>query len=112
MVSICMNGNISTSGNLSVGLGFTRGDENCKKVPVLIVMSFRHYKRFPGFRLNTHEYSSYPYEDEYLLEEGVRMYVLKVEEDILKVEQPIIFQDQDEVVHPNFKQGRLRHLAK
>ena len=49
--------------------------------PVLFVYSIRNYTGFQGFRLSDKRYSVYPSEQEYLLVEGLVVYVLDVEED-------------------------------
>lgn len=48
--------------------------------PVLFVMSIQNYKNYPGFRANTSDYSPYCHEQEVILMEGIRMFVMKVEE--------------------------------
>ena len=47
---------------------------------VLFVMSIQNYKNYPGFRANTEDYSAYHHEKEIILMEGIRMFVMEVEE--------------------------------
>lgn len=54
--------------------------KNAFEKPTLFVISVRNYRGFAGFRLNTPYYSAHSQEDEYLLMDGLRMFVLKVED--------------------------------
>ena len=78
-----MHGCTSTSKNLDVALGFSQCDTDYdaeNKQAVLFVYSIRNYDGFSGFRLNSKRYTLYPEEQEYLLMEGFRVYVLEVED--------------------------------
>ena len=76
---------MSTSKNLEVGLDGTK----CNTVyssnfhPVLFVYSVRNYRGFSGFRMSDERYTAYPQEQEYLLQEGFRVYALDVENDFV-----------------------------
>lgn len=50
------------------------------KIPVLFVISAVNFDGFCGFRLNSEDYSAYPQEREYLLMDGIRFIVMKIEE--------------------------------
>ena len=43
-------------------------------------MSIQNYRNYPGFRLNQEEYTAYKHEEEVVLMEGIRMFVMEVEE--------------------------------
>jgi len=43
-------------------------------------MSIQNYRNYPGFRMNKEEYTAYKHEEEVVLMEGIRMFVMKVEE--------------------------------
>ena len=72
----------STSKNLEVALGFSKCHtkyENTKQ-PVLFIYSIANVDGFQGFRLTDKRFSVYPEEQEFLLMEGFRVYVLDIEE--------------------------------
>ena len=50
---------------------------------VLFVFFFKNWWGFNGFRLNQPEYSAFPFEEEYLLMEGIPVRVLKVDENVV-----------------------------
>ena len=83
-----MPGTTSTSSNLGVALGFSKCSTSIEDIEltgksVLFVFFFQNYTGFPGFRLNQPEFSAFPDEEVYLLMEGIRVRVLKVDENIL-----------------------------
>lgn len=49
-------------------------------IPVLFVISVRNYLGYHAFRMNDERYTAYPQEQEYLLMEGIFLWVMKVEE--------------------------------
>ena len=48
--------------------------------PVLLILTIQNYRGFPGFRATSGDFSAHSYEREVVLMEGMRMYVLGVEE--------------------------------
>lgn len=44
------------------------------------MISVQNYHGYHAFRLDDEKYSAYPYEKEFLLAEGVEVYVMKVED--------------------------------
>ena len=77
---IRLHGSTSTSKNLDVALTFSKckTDFESDQQPVLFVYSIQNYDGFRGFRLNDKRYTVYPSEQEYLLMEGIRVFVLNV----------------------------------
>ena len=73
-------GSISTSQNLDVALCFSKchTDYTDDQQPVLFIYSIQNYDGFCGFRMTDKRYSMYPSEQEVLLMEGFRVYVLDV----------------------------------
>jgi len=53
-------------------------DKNLK--PVLFVICMKNYKSYHSFRLNDAKYTAHPYEQEYIMMEGILMHLMKVEE--------------------------------
>lgn len=49
-------------------------------VPVVFVISVRNYLGFHAFRMNDERFTAYPQEQEFLLMEGIFLWVMKVEE--------------------------------
>ena len=81
-----MPGTTSTSSDLGVALGFSNCSIDDIDIPgksVLFVFFFRNYRRFGGFRLNKPEYSAFPFEEEFLLMEGILVWVLRVDENVV-----------------------------
>jgi len=71
---ICMPGVTSTSSKLGVALEFSKCAKKDTSIPgksVLFVFLFQNHYEFNGFRLNKPEYSAFPFEEEYLLMEGI-----------------------------------------
>ena len=84
--SVYMPGTTSTSSDLGVALAFSNCSIDDIDIPgksVLFVFFFRNYKEFGGFRLNKPEYSAFPFEEEYLLMEGIDVWVLRVDENVV-----------------------------
>ena len=75
--SILMRGNICTTRCFAQALSHCRASRECT-VPVLFVMSMQNYFTYYAFRLNSQQYSAHHHEDEYLLMDGIAMYVIKV----------------------------------
>ena len=78
-----MGGTTSSTRNLWNAIKYSKCSRQHKKVPgksVIFIILFQNYDRFYGFRLNKLEYTPYPYEEEYLLIEGSKFRVLKVED--------------------------------
>ena len=73
-------GSTSTSQNLDVALGFSKchTDYTDDQQPVLFIYSIENDDGFEGFRMTDKRYSMYPSEQEVLLMEGFRVYVLDV----------------------------------
>ena len=82
--SVRMHGTTSTSRNLEVALGFSKctTDYSDNQQPVLFVYSIRNTSGFCGFRMTDDRFSVYPHEQEYLLMEGFRVFILDVEEGV------------------------------
>ena len=83
-----MPGTTSTSSNLGVALGFSKCSKNKKDIAtpgksVLFVFFFMNWRGFKGFRLNQPVYSAFPFEEEYLLMEGIKVWVLRVNENVV-----------------------------
>merc|ERR1711935_1145840 len=81
-----MPGTTSTSSNLGVALDFSKCsilDIAMTGKSVLFVFFFKNFIGFPGFRLNQPEFSAFPEEEEYLLCEGIPVFVLAVDENIV-----------------------------
>ena len=81
-----MPGTTSTSSNLGVALNFSKCATKFIKIPgksVLFVFFFQNWIGFPGFGLNQPEYSAFPFEEEYLLCEGIPVWVLRVDENVV-----------------------------
>lgn len=83
-----MNGYTSTTKCLLTGIDFSFGlhdpDKQKNLYPVLFVISVRNYDSFSGFRLDLDCYSAHPEEKEYLLMEGVKLWVLDVDDYTIK----------------------------
>ena len=78
---INLHGNTSTSKNLDVALGFSKCHNNHEEnqLPVLFIYSINNFYGFKGFRLNDKRFSVYPEEQEFLLMEGFKVFVLDVQ---------------------------------
>lgn len=48
-------------------------------------MSIQNYRNYPGFRMNKEDYTAYKHEEEVVLMEGIRMFVMKVEEKTINI---------------------------
>lgn len=81
--SIYMAGNNSFSQNLKVALEFAIDNIKMIHNPVLFVVSCQNYNSPLGIRMNNEAYTSYPSEQEYLLQEGCPIFVLGVEHNVL-----------------------------
>ena len=79
---VYMPGTTSTSSSLGIALGFSKCSI-AEGLSVLFVFFFQNYDGFKGFRLNQPEYSAFPYEEEFLLMEGIDVIVLAVDENIV-----------------------------
>ena len=77
-------GSTSTSKNLDVALGFSqcKTDYPAYKQPVLFIFAIQNSIGFMGFRLNSKRYSVYPEEQEFLLCEGFKVYILGIEDKV------------------------------
>jgi len=78
---------MSTSEDLKIALEFAfpfdwEKEEETKK-HALFFISISNYLMYSGMRMNTECHSAYPKEQELLLLEGARVYVLDVEEVII-----------------------------
>ena len=62
---------------------YPNASDTTKKVPVLFFISCQNYEAFPGFRLNNQGYTAYPEEEEVLLSDGCKVYILSVEEEFI-----------------------------
>lgn len=80
--------NMSCTQNLGVALGFAVNGLEQPFKSVLFVISIQNHFGFPGFRLNTENFSAYPQEEEVLLIEGCTMFVMKVEDVTLQNNHP------------------------
>lgn len=77
-VPIHLNGLTLATTNLKHALFETQSRE--KNTAVLFCISIQNYKKFSGFRLNNDSYTlDNQKKDEVLLQEGIAVYVLKVE---------------------------------
>ena len=60
-----------------------------KRRPVIFVFAIQNYFKFNGISISSEAYSSYPREQEVILQEGMDMFVLSVERNFLiKNEHP------------------------
>ena len=85
--NIKIRGNFSATSDLKVALDQAKS-KNAFEKPTLFVISVRNYRGFAGFRLNQPQYSAHPHEKEFLLQDGLRMFVLKVEEVAMESTEP------------------------
>ena len=75
--------NTSFTKNFQNALTFAQTPLEMKgRVPVLFFISVRNWSGFSGFRLNRAQFSAHYHEDEILLFEGFKVFVLKVEENV------------------------------
>jgi len=82
---IGLHGTTSVSRNLEIALELSKCDTNKDNnmIPVLFVYTIRNYKGFSGFRNNDGRYSAFPCEQEYLLIEGTKIYILSIQENFV-----------------------------
>lgn len=76
----------STNKKLSTALEFSKCAKKYKDMPgksVLFVFLFKNFTGFNGVKLNKAEFSAYPYEEEFLLVGGIKIRILKVEEQLM-----------------------------
>jgi hypothetical protein len=75
--------NSSCTQNLKVALGYAFKNPQEHLKPVLFVFSIQNYYGFNGIRLNNEAYTSYPGEREILMRDGLIVYVMEVQPDIM-----------------------------
>ena len=80
---VCLPGNQSCSQDLDVALGFATKNPKPLHKPVLFVLSCQKYDAPSGIRMNNEAYTAFPTEREILLQEGVGVWVLAVEKDVM-----------------------------
>jgi len=82
-----LTANVSSSFNLSIALKYSRCakkyNKDYKGKYILFVFLFRNYSSLNGFRMNQAEYSCFPHEQEFLIQEGKKFYVVGIEENIM-----------------------------
>ena len=79
--SIYLPENISFTKNYDNALHFAQTQIQMEdRVPVMFFVCVRNWSGFNGFRLNRAQYSAHYHEDEVLLFEGFKVYVLSIEE--------------------------------
>lgn len=54
--------------------------------PVIFTITLRNFNGYNGFRLNTCDYSAFPQENEHILQDGIKLFVLKVEDTMIENE--------------------------
>jgi len=84
--SIKMPNQTSTSKYFEVALGFSKCTYqflNLGEKSTIFVFLIQNYYGFPGFRLTQENYSAFPYEQEYLLEEKMSTKVIEIEKDLI-----------------------------
>lgn len=77
-----MPGNASCSHDLSVALSFATREVKPDHDPILFIISCQNYFTVSGTNMNHEAYTSYPSEEELLMREGTKIYVLGVESDV------------------------------
>ena len=90
---VTMPGNFRCTQNLGIALEYALKDsknkdkdagESAKQLkPVLFVMTCQNYHRFNGISMASEAFSAYPREQEVLLNEDFKCYVLKTQQDFL-----------------------------
>ena len=78
-----LKGNTSTTKSFRQAL-LNLNSKDASLIPVLFTITVRNYLGFHAFRINDERYTAHPYEQEFLLMEGIFVWVLKVEEILVK----------------------------
>lgn len=81
--SVCMPGNTSCSQSLKIALDFATKEPRPDHKAVLFVFTCQNFYSPKGIRMNNEAYTSYPSEQEYLLQEGSQVYVLSVDRNVI-----------------------------
>ena len=79
---IRLNGNTSCSRKLIVALGFALDNLKLYHTPVLFVTACQNFYAPKGIMMNNDHYSAYPEENELLLQEGCKVWVLHIDENV------------------------------
>lgn len=79
---VYLPGNTSCSLKLEVALKFALDGIGPDFTPVLFVFSMQNYVDPKGIMLNNEAFSAYPEEAELLLSEGIRVFVLAIDEGV------------------------------